>query len=90
MKSKNKQTLENAYQDIVNESVNTLSPTLKDVAEAYGFEISYDEEMKHWVIMDKEKQRNYGFYWNSSSYDKEDFFDELKQFFVNKGDYSRW
>lgn len=89
MNTKNKQTLENAYQNIINESINTLSPILKEVAEAYDFEIKYDEELERWVIMDKEKQQDYGFYWDSS-YDKENFFDELKKFFIDQGSNNRW
>lgn len=89
MNTKNKQTLENAYQNIINESVNTLSPTLKEVAEAYDFEIKYDEELEKWIIMDKGKQQEYGFFWDSS-YDKENFFDELKKFFIDQGSNNRW
>jgi hypothetical protein len=95
MNTKNKQTLENAYQSIVNESnANILEsdPIIKEVVAIYNLDIKYNEKTGNWFVLDKRKQprETSGFYLDSN-FDRQDFFNNLREYFYNEGYHdNRW
>ena len=58
--------------------------TILAVAEVYGFDVQYSELLEKWIISGKSKSEPVEFYWNSS-YDDQNFFDELQSFFNQEG-----
>ena len=55
-----------------------LDPVIREVAEAYKFEIKYCDVLDRWSVQDE------NFYWDDS-YSKENFFEELRQTFIDEG-----
>lgn len=79
--NKDSKMLVEAYEDVTKPVTNKFSPisqTIKDVAAAYSFDITYDEELDRVVVKSKDEQ----FYWDSS-YNMHDFFVDLKNYFIN-------
>ena len=56
---------------------------VRQVAEAYGFEVAYNEHTEEWFICAKGRG-GAEFYWDSKQ-DEQDFFDELRSFFNVEG-----
>ena len=79
--------LTEAYMNDINENVtdklNSVSQTIKDVAAAYDFNITYDEDANTFRVVSKDEQ----FYWDSS-YGMDNFWIILEQYFVDKSPYS--
>lgn len=64
-----------------------LDPTIKEIAEAYNFTIEYCDVLERVTIKSEDKINFYdGFFWQTSE-SKEDFFYELKTYFIRKGEY---
>lgn len=73
-------------------TIQDIDPTIKEVAEAYGFNISFCDVLKKVFIKSDTANFRYDeFYWDSSE-TKEDFFYELKSYFIRKGEenINRW
>ncbi len=58
--------------------------TILSVAEVYGFDVQYSELLEKWIISGKSKREPVEFYWDST-YDDQNFFDELQSFFNQEG-----
>ena len=54
------------------------------VAEAYGFRIRFDEELDKWIIDGDRQYSTENFYWDST-YTIEEFFQDVKNFFLEEG-----
>jgi hypothetical protein len=62
-----------------------LDPIIEAVAVAYGFESKFDDELEIWIVTGASQNRNaYDFYWSSTE-SVQDFFEELKRFFMDQG-----
>jgi hypothetical protein len=59
-----------------------LDPTIKVVADAYNFNVSFCEIENKWIV--KESGDKVDFYWNST-YSIKLFWEELRRFFFNSG-----
>ncbi len=69
-------------------NIDQLDPVIKEVAEAYGFKISYIESLDRVIIKDEEMNCN--FFWSSEE-TKPDFFRELKKYFIEiAGERCHW
>ena len=72
--------LTEAYMSVVKENVpdklSSVSQTIKDVAAAYNFDITYDEDMDRICV----KSRNGEFWWDDS-YDINYFWNTLEYYF---------
>ena len=63
-------------------TIDQLDPVIKEVAEAYGFKISYIESLDRVTI--KAEEMNCSFFWSSEE-TKPDFFWKLKHHFIEIG-----
>lgn len=61
-----------------------LNPIIKAVAEAYNFNIVYHEDLGKWIVTYQNKTNDMDFYWSSEEPYKE-FFDSLKECFMDAG-----
>lgn len=67
---------------IKNETSNEDMTIIYRVAEIYGFQVSFDPDLNKLTILSRDSQEY--FYW-SSKQPFEDFFNDLKIFFMNEG-----
>lgn len=68
---------------IMNEQFSAVSPTVKALAEYYGFTIEWLETHGYWVVNGGEG--NSSINWNSSE-TEQDFLNKLKDYFVEVGE----
>ena len=62
-----------------------LDHIVEAVAVAYGFESKFDDELERWIITGYSQHGGADcFYWSSDE-TNEEFFRELKRFFVDQG-----
>jgi hypothetical protein len=75
---------------IEHQEIQRLDSTIKDVANAYGFTISFCDVLEKIIITSRKANFRYDeFYWDSTE-SKEDFFDELKNYFIRQGEENRY
>ena len=55
------------------------------VAENYGFRVRFDEDLDKWIVDGDSRYSNENFYWDST-YTIEEFFQDVKNFFMKEGE----